>query len=69
MLKSRVEEVAQLEGLKPGPLSQMLRVAVTGKEVGFGAYEALATLGKAHCLARIEGALKRANELSPARGA
>jgi glutamyl-tRNA synthetase len=58
-LKSRVESFAQVEGLKPGPISQMLRVAATGKEVGFGAYEALATLGKKSCLARIDGALAR----------
>ena len=45
-LKGRVEEFAQAEGIKHGPVSQMLRVAVTGKEVGFGAYETLATLGK-----------------------
>ena len=30
--KSRVEEFAQAEGVKPGPISQTLRVAVTGKE-------------------------------------
>ncbi len=56
-LKSRVEDFAQAEGVKAGPLSQMLRVAVTGKEVGFGAYETLVTLGKERCLARIDGAL------------
>jgi glutamyl-tRNA synthetase len=54
-----VETFAQTEGVKPGPISQMLRVAVTGKEVGFGAYEALAILGKKSCLARIDGALGR----------
>ena len=56
-LKGRVEAFAQAEGVKAGPISQMLRVAVTGKEVGFGAYEALAVLGKARCLARINRAL------------
>ncbi len=56
-LKGRVEEFAQAEGIKHGPVSQMLRVAVTGKEVGFGAYETLATLGKERCLARIDRAL------------
>ena len=45
-LKSRVETFAQAEGVKAGPISQMLRVAVTGKEVGFGAYEALAASAK-----------------------
>ncbi len=60
-LKLRVEEFAAAEGIKHGPVSQMLRVAATGKEVGFGAYETLATLGKARCLARIDRALGRVN--------
>jgi glutamyl-tRNA synthetase len=59
-LKNRVEGFAQAEGVKAGPLSQMLRVAVTGKEVGFGAYETLETLGRKRCLARIDRALGRA---------
>jgi glutamyl-tRNA synthetase len=58
-IKARVEEFAETEGVKHGPVSQMLRVAVTGKDVGFGAYETLATLGKERCLARIDRALRR----------
>jgi len=58
-LKSRVEEFAQNEGVKAGPVSQALRVAMTGKEIGFGAYETLATLGKVRCLARLDRALGR----------
>ena len=58
-LQGRVEEFAQAEGIKHGPVSQILRVAVTGKEVGFGAYETLATIGKEGCLARIDRALGR----------
>jgi glutamyl-tRNA synthetase len=58
-LKGRLDELAQAEGLKPGPVSQVLRVAVTGKDVGFGAYETLATLGRQRCLARIGRALGR----------
>jgi glutamyl-tRNA synthetase len=56
-LKSEVEEFAAAEGVKPGPVSQMLRVATTGKEVGFGTYETLAILGRARCLARIDRAM------------
>jgi glutamyl-tRNA synthetase len=56
-LKERVEAFAQEQGAKPGPVSQTLRVAVTGKEVGFGAYETLAILGRERCLKRIERAL------------
>ncbi len=56
-LKRRVADFAQAENAKPGPLSQTLRVAVTGKDVGFGAYETLAILGRQRCLARIDRAL------------
>jgi glutamyl-tRNA synthetase len=56
MLKTRVEDFAQAEAVKPGPVSQMLRVATTGKEVGFGTYETLAILGRERCLARIDRA-------------
>jgi glutamyl-tRNA synthetase len=59
VLKGRVEAFAEAEGAKAGPVSQMLRVAVTGKDVGFGAYETLATLGRERCLARIDRALAR----------
>jgi glutamyl-tRNA synthetase len=58
-LKGRVEEFAGAEGVKAGPLSQMLRVAVTGKAIGFGAYETVETLGRERCLARIDRALGR----------
>jgi glutamyl-tRNA synthetase len=56
-LKVRIGEFAQAENTKPGPLSQTLRAAVTGKDVGFGAYETLAILGRERCLARIDRAL------------
>jgi glutamyl-tRNA synthetase len=55
-LKAKVEAFAQEHGAKPGPVSQALRVAVTGKEVGFGAYETLAILGRERCLARVDRA-------------
>ena len=42
----------EAEGAKAGPLSQVLRVATTGKEVGFSAYDTLAILGRDRCLAR-----------------
>jgi glutamyl-tRNA synthetase len=58
-LKRLVEEFAQAEGAKPGPVSQTLRVAVTGKDVGFGTYETLAILGRERCVARVERALGR----------
>lgn len=55
-LKSRVEMLAQECGLKPGALSQTLRVAVTGKEVGFDAYATLAILGRDRCIRRFDRA-------------
>jgi glutamyl-tRNA synthetase len=58
-LKGRVEALAQEAGAKPGPVSQTLRVAVTGKDVGFGTYETLVLLGRERCLARIDRALGR----------
>jgi glutamyl-tRNA synthetase len=58
-LKRRVEEFSAAEGAKPKDVSQALRVAVTGKTVGFDAYGTLVILGRASCLARIERALRR----------
>jgi glutamyl-tRNA synthetase len=57
-LKQRVEDFARAENAKPGPLSQILRVAVTGVEIGFGTYETLAILGRDRCLRRIDMAIE-----------
>ncbi len=56
-LKERTEALAQAEGAKAGPLSQVLRLATTGKDVGFSAYDTLAILGRDKCQVRIEKAL------------
>jgi glutamyl-tRNA synthetase len=48
------------EGIKVGQVIHALRVAVTGRQVGFGLYETLAILGREHCLARIDRALAMA---------
>jgi len=45
------------EGIQNGQIIHALRVAVTGKAVGFGLFETLALLGREHCLARIDRAL------------
>jgi glutamyl-tRNA synthetase len=58
-LKQKVEDLARADNVKPGPLSQTLRVAVTGKDVGFGTYETVAILGRQRALARIDQALAR----------
>jgi glutamyl-tRNA synthetase len=67
-LKRLVGDFAEAEGVKPGPASQTLRVAVTGKEVGFGAYETLAILGRERCLRRIDRALDRLSPESTPKG-
>jgi glutamyl-tRNA synthetase len=56
-IKQRNEEMAQNWSAKPGPLSNVLRVATTGREVGFSAYDTFAILGRGRCLARIDRAL------------
>lgn len=60
---ARLEELLKAflerEGIKIGQIIHALRVAVTGKSVGFGVFETLAILGRERCLARIDRALAR----------
>jgi glutamyl-tRNA synthetase len=58
-LGALVQDFAQTEGVKLRAINQPLRVAVTGKAIGFGTYETLALLGRERCLARIDRALAR----------
>jgi glutamyl-tRNA synthetase len=58
-LEQWVQDFVQAEGIRLGQLIHALRLAVTGKTVGFGLFESLAILGKLQCLARIERALAR----------
>ena len=55
-VKGFVEE----QGIKIGQIINALRVAVTGKGVGFGTFDTLAILGKDRCLNRIDLAVARA---------
>jgi glutamyl-tRNA synthetase len=57
-LEKLLQDFVAAEGVKVNQIIHALRVAVTGKEVGFGLFETLAILGKEHCLARIERALQ-----------
>ena len=57
-LKAFVEE----EQIKIGQIIHALRVAVTGKAVGFGMFETLDVLGKKESLARIEKTLQLCKE-------
>lgn len=54
-LKSWLEE----RDAQIGQIIHALRVAVTGKAVGFGMFETLETLGKERCLIRIDRALQQ----------
>jgi glutamyl-tRNA synthetase len=58
-LKAKTEHLAESQSAKAGPLSQLLRVATTGREVGFSAYDTLAILGRDRCLARLDWAIER----------
>jgi len=57
----RLEQVVSAfvasEGIKIGDIIHALRVAVTGKAVGFGMYDALAILGRESALRRIDRAI------------
>jgi glutamyl-tRNA synthetase len=59
-LKAKIDAFIEASGGRKSavPITQTLRVAATGKEVGFGIYETLAILGKERCLARIDRVLQ-----------
>jgi glutamyl-tRNA synthetase len=54
-----VNDFVQAEGIQLGQIIHALRVAVTGKAVGFGLFDALAVLGMERGRKRIERALAR----------
>jgi glutamyl-tRNA synthetase len=62
-LEKLLNEFVQAEGIQIGQIIHALRVAVTGKAIGFGLFEALVILGKERVLARIDRALARAAAL------
>ena len=49
----------ETEAIKIGQIIHAVRVAVTGKAVGFGLFDGLAILGRESCLTRIDRALAR----------
>ena len=61
-LEAATHEFVESNGIKIGDIVHAVRVAITGKAVGFGLFETLAILGRERCLARIERALKLAAE-------
>jgi glutamyl-tRNA synthetase len=64
-LEAHVHRFVEQRGLKIGDVVHALRVAVTGKPVGFGVFEALAILGPERTQRRIQRALKLASEATP----
>jgi glutamyl-tRNA synthetase len=58
-LEEELKRYAEGQGISIGQLVHPLRVAVTGKQVGFGLFDSLSILGRQACLARIDRALAR----------
>jgi len=56
-LEQHLHEFVESEGIKVAQIIHAVRVAVTGKAVGFGLFETLAILGRERCLARIDRVL------------
>ncbi len=56
-LEKCLKDFVAAKEIKIGQIIHALRVAVTGKGVGFGVFETLAILGRERCLARIDRAL------------
>jgi glutamyl-tRNA synthetase len=68
-LERLLHQFVEEEGIKVGEIIHALRVAVTGKSVGFGMFETLAIVGRASCLNRIERALSRLAQATDEPGA
>ena len=58
-LESLLHDFVETKEIKIGQIIHAVRVAVTGRAVGFGLFETLTILGRESCLARIDRALKR----------
>ena len=58
-LKNLFNQTVEAQGLKPGQVLQMLRVAVTGAAAGPDLFETLAILGAAEVAARLRTAVQR----------
>ena len=65
-LDAALHRFVEAEEIRIGQIIHAVRVAVTGKGVGFGVFEALEILGRAACLARIDRALAAAEAESGA---
>jgi glutamyl-tRNA synthetase len=61
-LEKWMHEWVKAQGIKLGDIVHAVRVAVTGKAVGFGLFDTLAILGRQRCLTRIDRALALAKQ-------
>jgi glutamyl-tRNA synthetase len=59
-LEKLTHEFVETNSIKIGDIVHAVRVAVTGKAVGFGLFETLAILGRERCIGRIDRAIQRA---------
>lgn len=57
-LEKMTHTFVETNGLKIGDIVHAVRVAITGKAIGFGLFDTLAILGRDRCLARIQRALE-----------
>ena len=60
-LEQLLHAFVEQRGIKPGDIVHAVRVAVTGKAVGFGLFDTLAILGRERSVARIDRALQLAS--------
>jgi glutamyl-tRNA synthetase len=58
-IEADMEKFLETEGIKIAQIIHALRVAVTGKAIGFGMFDTVAILGKSRSLARIDRSLGR----------
>jgi glutamyl-tRNA synthetase len=56
-IETHLKAFVERQGVKIGDLVHAVRVAISGKGVGFGLFETLAILGRERCVRRIERAL------------
>jgi glutamyl-tRNA synthetase len=66
VLEAEVKQYLEQRQMKIGQLIHGLRVATTGRAVGFGMFESMAVLGREECQVRIERALERCQTVDPA---
>jgi glutamyl-tRNA synthetase len=57
-LEKMTHAFVESNGVRIGDIVHAVRVAITGKAVGFGLFDTLAILGRERCLARIDRALE-----------